>query len=243
MRLLELYTTVQGEGPNVGKPTTFVRFAGCNMRCPGWPCDTPYAIFPEIWRKEAENVPPKELFLRVKEQTPMHICITGGEPLIQNRRELTEFLWFLHSNRYTVDIFTNGSRPLHGSGPDPDNEKVNYLMDNITFIMDWKLPGSGEHQNYLAERHYNLGQLRPKDAVKLVIKDNKDLKYAEEYIERWHHSWKPEERIDAQVYVGVAWGEMSEADLVHWLNEKGYTWVKLNVQVHKFIFDPNERRI
>jgi hypothetical protein len=36
---------------------------------------------------------------------------------------------------------------------------------------------------------------------------------------------------------------MSEADLVHWLNEKGYSWVKLNIQVHKFIFDPNERRI
>jgi 7-carboxy-7-deazaguanine synthase len=236
MRLLELYTTVQGEGPNVGKPTTFVRFAGCNMRCPGWPCDTPYAIFPEIWRKEAEAVPPKELYLMVKEKKPMHVCITGGEPLIQNRRELTEFLWFLHSNLYSVDIFTNGSRPIHSDG-------ANYLFNNITIVMDWKLPGSGEHQSYLAERHLNLSVLRPQDAVKLVIKDNKDLKYAEDYIERWHHSNVPEERIDAQVYVGVAWGEMSEADLVHWLNDKGYDWVKLNIQVHKFIFDPNERRI
>lgn len=234
---MELYTTVQGEGPNVGKPTTFVRFAGCNMRCPGWPCDTPYSIFPEIWRKEAENVDPKELFLRVKEKTPMHICVTGGEPLLQNRKELTEFFWFMHSNRYTVDIFTNGSRSIYSPG------EVNYLMDNITFVQDWKLPGSGEHQSFLAERHANLALLRPKDAVKLVIKDNRDLKYAEEYIERWHHSYQPQERIDAQVYVGVAWGEMAEADLVRWLAEKGYSWVKLNVQVHKFIFDPTERRI
>lgn len=207
------------------------------MRCPGWPCDTPYSIFPEIWRKEAENVDPKELFLRVKEKTPMHICVTGGEPLLQNRKELTEFFWFMHSNRYTVDIFTNGSRSIYSPG------EVNYLMDNITFVQDWKLPGSGEHQSFLAERHANLALLRPKDAVKLVIKDNRDLKYAEEYIERWHHSYQPQERIDAQVYVGVAWGEMAEADLVRWLAEKGYSWVKLNVQVHKFIFDPTERRI
>jgi 7-carboxy-7-deazaguanine synthase len=238
MRLLELYTTVQGEGPNVGKPTTFVRFAGCNMRCPGWPCDTPYSIYPEIWRKEAENVDPKELFLRVKEQSPMHVCITGGEPLIQNRRELTEFFWFLHHNRYTADIFTNGSRSIKDA-----DEGVNYLFDNITFVMDWKLPGSGEHESYLEQRTENLKYLRSRDAIKLVIKDNADLKMAEEYIERWHHSMDVFERTDAQVYVGVAWGEMAEADLVHWLTEKGYSWVKLNVQVHKFIFDPTARRI
>lgn len=236
MRLLELYTTVQGEGPNVGKPTTFVRFAGCNMRCPGWPCDTPYSIFPEMWRKEAENVDPKELFLRVKEQSPMHVCVTGGEPLLQNREQLTEFLWFLHSNRYTVDIFTNGSRPIKADG-------VNYLFNNITLVMDWKLPGSGEHESFLAERHINLALLRRKDAVKLVIKNKQDMKKAEEYIERWHHSKNPSEHIDAQVYVGVAWGEMSEADLVYWLTDKGYDWVKLNVQVHKFIFNPEARRI
>jgi 7-carboxy-7-deazaguanine synthase len=234
MRLLELYTTVQGEGPNVGKPTTFVRFAGCNMRCPGWPCDTPYSIYPEIWRKEAEEVDPKELFLRVKGESPMHICVTGGEPLLQNRKELTEFFWFLHHNMYSVDIFTNGSRPIKADG-------VNYLFDNITFVMDWKLPGSGEHENFLPQRRLNLGLLRSKDAVKLVIKDNNDLRWAEKYIEGWHYD--PSTRIDAQVYVGAAWGEMAEADLVRWLTEKGYSWVKLNVQVHKFIFDPNARRI
>lgn len=237
MRLLELYTTVQGEGPNVGKPTTFVRFAGCNMRCPGWPCDTPYSIFPEIWRSEAENVDPKELYLRVKSETPMHVCVTGGEPLIQNRKELTEFFWFLQHNMYSVDIFTNGSRPIKADG-------VNYLFDNHTFIMDWKLPGSGEHESYLEQRVENLKHLRAKDAVKLVIKDNHDLEVAEKYIEQWGQARNFTGKLGfPQVYVGVAWGEMSEADLVHWLADKGYFWVKLNVQVHKFIFDPTERRI
>lgn len=233
MRLLELYTTVQGEGPNVGKPTTFVRFAGCNMRCPGWPCDTPYSIFPEIWRKEAENVHPKDIFLRVKEQTPTHVCITGGEPFLQPRAEMEQLITWLTTNQYTVDIFTNGSRPLPMSSISP----------RVHYIMDWKLPGSGEHESFLAERHINLALLRPSDSVKLVIKNNQDILKAEEYIERWHHSRDPNERIDAQVYVGAAWGEMSEADLVHWLTDKGYSWVKLNVQVHKFIFDPEARRI
>lgn len=201
----------------------------------GLASDTPYSIYPEIWRKEAENIAPKELFLRVKSETPMHVCVTGGEPLIQNRKELTEFFWFLHHNMYTVDIFTNGSRPIKADG------EVNFLFDNITFVMDWKLPGSGEHESYMEQRTENLKLLRSRDAVKLVVKDNNDLRWAEKYIEEWHpNNWV---RDFPQVYVGVAWGEMSEADLVRWLAEKGYNWVKLNVQVHKFIFDPDERRI
>ena len=36
MKVNEIYTSIQGEGPNTGIPTTFVRFGGCNLRCPGW---------------------------------------------------------------------------------------------------------------------------------------------------------------------------------------------------------------
>ncbi len=66
LKISEIFCTIQGEGPNVGKPTTFIRCGGCNLRCPGWgsttlpsgevvgSCDTPYAVFPEYrdqWEK------------------------------------------------------------------------------------------------------------------------------------------------------------------------------------------------
>src|SRR5580765_3735237 len=110
MRLLELYTTVQGEGPNVGKRTTFVRFAGCNFRCPGWPCDTPYSIEPSIWRKEMTPVEPEELVEKILKLDPHHICITGGEPLIQPKHEMQDFISMLRMEGYTMDLFTNGSQ-------------------------------------------------------------------------------------------------------------------------------------
>ena len=112
MKLLELYTSVQGEGPNVGLPTTFVRFAGCNLRCPGWPCDTPYSIFPEQWKEEFKEVTPADLYLYIKHEVPHHICITGGEPFLQPHAELAELIANLTDSAYTIDIFTNGTLPL-----------------------------------------------------------------------------------------------------------------------------------
>ena len=181
------------------------------------------------------NRTPQEVLEMIVQETPMHICITGGEPLIQPQVEMKELLWALHRERYTVDIFTNGSRPIYGGNP-----FVNYLHHHVTFIMDWKLPGSGEGDSFLEQRSANLEVLRKTDAVKLVIKDEVDLNEAAVLIEKWHpHSWTE----GPQVYVGAAWGEMDEAALVHWLNVNRYSWVKLNVQMHKYIFDPNARRI
>jgi len=65
MRLSELYTSIQGEGPRVGQPVQFMRFAGCNLRCPSWPCDTQHAIDAARYRHEWETVTPEELAGRV----------------------------------------------------------------------------------------------------------------------------------------------------------------------------------
>ncbi|MFP4609333.1 MAG: 7-carboxy-7-deazaguanine synthase QueE, partial [Candidatus Aenigmatarchaeota archaeon] len=71
MKIVEIFHSLQGEGNNIGKPTVFIRTAGCNLRC-GW-CDTRYA-----W-DGGEKMSVQEILERVKRFDTQQVCITGGE--------------------------------------------------------------------------------------------------------------------------------------------------------------------
>lgn len=232
MRLSEVYTSVQGEGPNTGDPTTFVRFGGCNLRCPGWGfgklpdgsevpgCDTVFAVYPE-WRKTWAQLTPQEVFAQTP-QAPDRICITGGEPLIQPAKEMAEYVNLLLRAGYVIDLFTNGSRPL------PEWTQWNI----VTVVMDWKMPGSGEGESFDPE---NLWKLDKKDAIKFVCKDRSDFDVALECAERVRAS------SQAQIFFGVVWGAMSEGQMAEWVAAEA-PYGKLNVQMHKLMWDPDERK-
>lgn len=231
MNLLETYPTVQGEGPNVGQRTLFVRFGGCNMRCPGWPCDTPYSIYPEQWKKEIEVLGPEEVYRRIVDETRVmginHVCITGGEPLIQPAESINRLFELLISASYTIDLFTNGSRNF-----------ARYLVTypRVSIIMDWKLIGSGEGTSFLDIRTKNLTLLNSKDAVKFVVKDEVDLEQARQI----HNKWG---RTPFRQYISPAWGEIQPHEIVAYMDEHGLEDMWLNLQTHKYIFDPAARRI
>lgn len=74
----ELFVSVQGEGKLTGVPSTFIRVAGCNLRC-RW-CDTPYAS----WEPAGEPMPLDAIAAQCPTQ---HIVLTGGEPMIFDRIE------------------------------------------------------------------------------------------------------------------------------------------------------------
>jgi len=227
MRLLELYTTVQGEGPNVGKPTTFVRFAGCNMRCPGWPCDTPYSIEPSIWRHEFEEVSSEGIAERVASLNPKHVCLTGGEPLLQNKQELFTLVEHLLDAEYTIDVFTNGSIPFINHLPLGDPA--------LTIVMDWKLEGSGEANHFLANRSMNRKLLTEVDAVKFVVKDEADLMEGRSWMQTWGQTAH-------RVYFSPAWDLIEPAQIVGFIDKYNLdAW--LNLQTHKYIWEPTARRI
>ena len=226
LRLSELYASVQGEGPRVGEPTVFVRFGGCNMRCPGWPCDTPHAIFPEQWKNDpVYDV--EDLLYQVRLQPGNNVCITGGEPTMQPAMPLADLVEGLLISGYTIDMFTNGS-----------------LIDfphwvhegNVSVILDWKLQGSGESQRGTEVRLKNAQQLGSKDAIKFVVKDDHDFKEA---IDLWKAM---KDTVYAQFYVGAAWGHYQEARLVEQILTEDLPW-RLNVQMHKYIWVGIEKGI
>lgn len=223
MKLLELYTSTQGEGPNTGVPIQFIRFAGCNMRCPGWPCDTPQAIFPEQYTDEYVNyaVP---LMMEEISPWPRYVCITGGEPFMQ--KGMADFIKALTNQKYNVDIFTNGSFRIDGS-------VINDLR--VRIIMDWKLQGSGEAETMVRQRVENLDRLTAKDSVKFVVKDHDDLEEARELTK----SFK-EDGVVAGLWVGAAWGHIDDAEIVDYVLQHELDW-RLNVQQHKYVWDPDAR--
>jgi 7-carboxy-7-deazaguanine synthase len=107
--------TVQGEGPSLGRRAAFVRLGRCNLDCgagPGatWACDTPYT-----WDWERFD-PATELRVRAIDEIVAtvaamevdRVVVTGGEPLLQQRR-LLPFLELAAAHRWAVEIETNGT--------------------------------------------------------------------------------------------------------------------------------------
>lgn len=84
IRISEIFgPTIQGEGPLIGKPSIFVRTAGCDYRC-AW-CDTLYAVLPE-YHDEWTFAAPSEIMQRVNELAggrPIMVTLSGGNPALQ----------------------------------------------------------------------------------------------------------------------------------------------------------------
>ncbi len=159
MEIIETFTSLQGEGLKMGIPTFFIRAAGCNLDC-RW-CDTKYAF----GKGTERNV--RDL---VAECDVSHVCITGGEPMLQ--KDLPELLdLFLAEGKHIV-LETNGSLDISGL---PKN-------DNLMISMDIKCPSSGMSDKMLFSNIFVLGQ---KDQLKFIIDNGEDLDFAEDILMKY----------------------------------------------------------
>ena len=95
MRIVEIFNSLQGEGPASGRPATFVRLSGCNLRCSG--CDTDHAQ----WTEMAISAVAEMI-------TGERVIITGGEPALQ-LSELSELIHLLKAGNKEIHIETNGT--------------------------------------------------------------------------------------------------------------------------------------
>ena len=145
--------------------------------------------------------------------------ITGGEPLLQE--DCLPLLEALVERQFTVLLETNGSRPLEATDP------------RVHRIMDLKCPGSGmADHNYLA----NLEHLTSHDEVKLVIGDRSDFAWAVELV-RAH---RLTER--GPVLISPIFGVLPPAEAAAWIVASGLP-LRLNLQLHKYIWGPEARGV
>ncbi|MBQ4385752.1 MAG: 7-carboxy-7-deazaguanine synthase QueE [Kiritimatiellae bacterium] len=95
--LVEIFESLQGEGRNMGRPCVFVRFAGCNLRCP-W-CDTD--IRPRF------TLELDDLVAEVRGFRAKSVVLTGGEPTIA--KGMPELVAALKRDGYWIAVETNGT--------------------------------------------------------------------------------------------------------------------------------------
>ncbi|NSW89016.1 radical SAM protein [bacterium] len=162
MKINEIFFSLQGEGTQVGIPTTFVRLFGCSLRC-SW-CDSMYAVEGDDYKE----VKVQELIADIEKIKCKNICITGGEPLHQ-KEELVFLTNILLEKGYRILLETAGHiRPMDI-----------FKNSNVLISMDCKCPGSG------MDKKTNLSllkELEAKDQIKFVIKDLKDYEYAKNIV-------------------------------------------------------------
>ena len=150
-----------------------------------------------------------------------NVTLTGGEPLLQPEiGALVEAL-----KDYRVEIETNGSVSLAGlaeSGCRP------------VFTMDYKLPSSG------MEAHMNSANfelLNRHDSVKFVVGSEADLIRAAEIIEEFSLIGK------CHVYFSSVFGKIEPARIVEFMTENNLNGTRIQLQLHKFIWEPDKRGV
>jgi|WetSurMetagenome_2_1015567.scaffolds.fasta_scaffold41124_3 7-carboxy-7-deazaguanine synthase len=100
MKIIEIFPSLQGEGPWAGRPCTFVRLAGCVKPYCHW-CDTRYAL------SGGKEMPVSEVLSRIKKLKCTSVVITGGEPFMQ-KDEVVLLHEALVENSFSVQYETSG---------------------------------------------------------------------------------------------------------------------------------------
>jgi 7-carboxy-7-deazaguanine synthase len=174
--VMEIFSSVQGEGPLVGVPQIFFRLYRCNLRC-RW-CDTPES-FALTGKGKVESPPASRQFLDFENpispekaiellvpflEKPHHsISFTGGEPLVQYRF-LKKLLPILKEKKEKIFLETGGTLP----------ELLEELIPWIEVVsMDLKLPSSTKEKPFWEKHEAFLKIAAQKEVyVKIVATDD-----------------------------------------------------------------------
>ena len=213
LKINEIFYSLQGESSYAGRPCVFIRLTGCNLRCSY--CDTRYAY---------EEGMDRELDLII-DQVSSYRCplveITGGEPLIQV--ETPTLILRLLERNFKVLLETNGS------------QNIQRVDDRCIKVVDLKCPSSGmEARNDLE----NLKKLGSNDELKFVIGDRIDFEYAKGVLDEYQKFFSAMN----PVHFSPVFGMLEPKLLAQWILEEPLE-VRLQLPLHKILWDPNQRGV
>ena len=223
LRINEIFHSVQGESTWSGLPCVFVRLTGCPLRCSY--CDTEYAF------REGTRRTLSELLQEILDIDCDLVELTGGEPLAQ--KQVFPFMKALCDAGRTVLVETSNGVDIQECDP------------RVIRILDLKTPGSGQvHRNRMS----NLEDLRPQDEVKFVLCDRADYEWAraqiiEHDLIKRCHSVLLSPTFQQQPGLEIAGcPSLEPRRVVEWMLEDGLR-ARLQLQMHKFIWDPSTRGV
>lgn len=223
MIISEIFPSIDGESKRAGELATFVRTVGCNLRCKY--CDSPYT-----WKMDetAKQMTVQEIVDKCEELGLRNITFTGGEPLLQ--KDADDLIIALANAGFEVSIETNGA-------VDFTNRK--WFVDNIPNVWvcaDYKMPFSGATDKMLPISTF--AKLRPQDVLKMVVAET-DLDKALEVLKGVRNGGS-----ECQIYLSPVFNEIEPKKIVEFMQKHRLQYkVRVQLQLHKFIWDPNLRGV
>ena len=223
LRINEVFHSIQGESTHAGEPCIFVRLAGCHLRCSY--CDTEYAFREGIRRNLAELL---DEVLAI--ECPL-VELTGGEPLLQKNVHLLEQKMLDAGRRVLIE--TSGACNINACDP------------RSVVILDLKTPSSGETERIDWD---NLDRLLPHHEIKFVIGNRNDYEWARDVLVQHRLNERVSCVLMSPVFsqptgleiVGAA--GLSPRELAEWILAD-HLPVRMQLQMHKFIWDPQTRGV
>lgn len=223
MKVVEIFRSIDGEGKRVGLPTTFIRLYGCNLKCNY--CDTRYGCEGNNYKVRSVQ----EIVDEVKQWEVESVTITGGEPLIHpGIKSLVEALL---AEGYWVNIETNGTVDVCEFRSSIYGNKESGVS-KLFFTVDYKCPCSGMEDKMNLKMYHKL---RSTDVVKFVVASMEDLDRALSVLE--------EVQTPAEVYFSPMFGSIEPSVIVEYILRHKLYKCKVQVQLHKIIWNPETRGV
>ena len=176
-------------------------------------CDTEYAFH------DGKDMSIGEILDHIKPMKTKLVEVTGGEPMLQDNtiplmRELLE-------KNYTVLLETSGAISLKD------------VPSEVKKIVDFKCPSSAMSDRNLWSI---IDELNDKDEVKFVIGDQQDYQWTKSKINEYNLNQK------WTVLLSPVFGKISLEKLAEWILEDNLD-VRLQLQMHKYIWDPDKQGV
>lgn len=220
MKVIEIFGSIDGEGKRTGQLATFIRLAGCNLRC-GY-CDTKYSF-------DVHKATEMSIAHIVKECVKIgyhNVTLTGGEPLLSD--EAKGLIYVLCDAGFQVNVETNGSIDLHNFIE--DREKYNL---DCFFTVDYKTISS------LMNSKMNINSFDwlnyKKDIVKCVVSNKEDMDGALNYLDSIDNKFN--------IWFSPVFGAIEPKEIVEYIKKNNRQDVTVQVQLHKIIWDPELRGV
>lgn len=223
MKVSEIFTSIEGEGIRAGYPAIFIRLFGCNIRCTY--CDSQYACIGNDYKEMTVQDVVNAVHEFDDQYHISRVTLTGGEPLLQEP-EVYELIEVLTTQDYEINIETNGAVSIQNVMTTGDPK-------NIIVTMDWKSVSSGMSEFMLVD---NLQYLRKQDVLKFVVGTNEDLDQMLSVLNRF-----PD--LPCSIFVSPVFGQISPATIVEYMLSHKLSDVRIQIQIHKYIWDPNMRGV
>lgn len=216
MKVVEIFKSIDGEGKRAGELATFIRLAGCNILCSY--CDSMYAH--DVHSKDVFDMTVDEIIEKCFELNCPNITLTGGEPLV-HPHVATLIAELSKTNKFDINVETNGTI-------DPSRY---HGCKNVWFTIDYKCPSSG-CSSMMNPRAFK--SIREKDVLKFVVGNETDLKVSLSVLETYHPK--------SSVYFSPVFG-YDPKNIVNFMIDNELNYCKVQLQLHKYIWNPDERGV